>query len=139
MFDAELAGVAVIWLSKGVPAAARMSSRQASPKEEFMTTTDITDSRLSSSAGYETRPSNFARSMKETKNGFMTSEFYVTVAFVAGALIAAYADSSDDLGRKDGWMFASFGVAAYVVSRGLAKLATPHMRDNDDENSGSRR
>lgn len=57
----------------------------------------------------------------ETKLGFKTSEFYVMLLFVVGVLIATYADK-DTLTRADGFRFAAFAVAAYVVSRGLAKL-----------------
>lgn len=61
------------------------------------------------------------RTFTEAKGGFKTSEFYVMVAFVAAVLFATYLDA-DSLGREDGWRFAAFAVAAYIVSRGLAKL-----------------
>ncbi len=57
----------------------------------------------------------------EAKNGFKSSEFYVMLLFVAGVLIATYADQ-DSLTRSDGFRYAAIAVAAYVVSRGLAKL-----------------
>jgi hypothetical protein len=53
------------------------------------------------------------------KNGFMTSEFFVAVAFVAGVLVAAFTDS---LSRSDGWRYATFVAMAYIISRGLAKF-----------------
>jgi hypothetical protein len=60
----------------------------------------------------------------ETKSGFKTSEFYVMLLFVVGVLIAAYADGDDALTRDTGWLFATLAVTGYIVSRGLAKLAT---------------
>jgi hypothetical protein len=57
----------------------------------------------------------------EAKNGFKTSEFYVMLVFVAGVLLATYADK-DTLTHSDGFRYAAFAVAAYLISRGLAKL-----------------
>lgn len=61
------------------------------------------------------------RRFTEAKEGFKTSEMYVMLAFVAAVLIATYADN-DSLAHQDGWLYAGIAVAAYVVSRGLAKL-----------------
>jgi hypothetical protein len=72
------------------------------------------------------------RTFTETKNGLKTSEFYVMVVFVAGVLFATYAAGEDALGRDDGWLFASLGVVAYIVSRGLAKLATREPYEDRD-------
>ena len=47
----------------------------------------------------------------------------MTLLFVAGVLIATCADQ-DSLSRGDGWRCPAFAVAAYIVSRGLAKLGT---------------
>ena len=71
------------------------------------------------------------RTFTETKNGFKTSEFYVMVLFVAGVLLSTYADS-DSLARDQGWLIASFAVAAYIISRGLAKLATREPYDEQN-------
>jgi hypothetical protein len=72
---------------------------------------------------YRSRAESGRRSFTETKEGFKTTELYVMLAYVAGVLLATYADE-DSLARDDGWLFASFAVMAYIVSRGLAKLAT---------------
>jgi hypothetical protein len=69
------------------------------------------------------------QSFTEAKNGFKTSEFYVMVVFVVGVLFATYAED-DSLSRGDAWLFAAIVVAGYVVSRGLAKLATRQPREN---------
>ena len=71
------------------------------------------------------------RTFTETKNGFKTSEFYVMVLFVAGVLLSTYADA-DSLARDQGWLIAGIAVAAYVISRGLAKLATREPYDEHD-------
>jgi hypothetical protein len=73
------------------------------------------------------------RTFTETKLGFKTTEFWMTILFVAGVLIAAYAKNSDALSRDDGWKYASFAAAAYILSRGLAKLGTrePYSDDRD--------
>jgi len=65
----------------------------------------------------KTRVSRFT----ETKNGFKTSEMLVMLVFAVGVLIATYADD-DTLSHRDGWMFAAIVAAAYIISRGLAKL-----------------
>ena len=67
----------------------------------------------------------------ETKNGFKTSEFYVMVLFVAGVLLSSYADA-DSLAHDQGWLIAGIAVAAYIISRGLAKLATREPYDEQD-------
>ena len=52
------------------------------------------------------------------------------LVFVAGVLLATYADV-DSLARDDGWFFVGLAVAAYIVSRGLAKLGTREPYDDD--------
>jgi hypothetical protein len=85
----------------------------------FATTTDRTDDRRT------------VRSFTETKVGFKTSEFLMMLIFLVGVLIAAYASSADALSREDGWRFASFVAAAYIVSRGLAKLGAREPYDRE--------
>jgi uncharacterized MAPEG superfamily protein len=83
-------------------------------------------------AGHDGQTTGTRRTFTETKNGFKTSEFYVTVVFVAGVLIAAYATGEDALARDDGWLFASLAVVGYIVSRGLAKVATREPYEDRD-------
>lgn len=66
----------------------------------------------------------------EAKNGFKTSEMYVAVALMAAILIATYVNSDDTLGHSQGWLYASIVAAAYIISRGLAKLG---VREPDRE------
>jgi hypothetical protein len=72
------------------------------------------------------------RTFTETKLGTKTSEFALTVIFVIAVLLATYLDE-DSLARADGWRFAGFAVAAYAISRGLAKLGTrePYTDEGD--------
>ena len=60
---------------------------------------------------------------RETKPGIASTELYLTLAAVAGLLIATYV-ASDSLTRSDGWKYTAWVVIAYVISRGLAKLGS---------------
>ena len=53
--------------------------------------------------------------------------------FVAGVIVAAYASNEDAFSRAQGWQYASIVAAAYIVSRGLAKLGTrePYTEHSD--------
>ena len=81
---------------------------------------------------YRNRRQMVRRDFTESKSGFKTTEFLVTLAFVAGVLIATYADG-DSLSRDDGWFFAALAIVAYVISRGLAKLGVrePYIEERD--------
>ena len=85
-----------------------------------------------SDTGYRASRPRTTSTFTEAKQGFKTSEFYVTVVFVAGVLLATYADQ-DTLTHSDGFRYAAFAVAAYVISRGLSKLGVrePYTRDDD--------
>jgi hypothetical protein len=91
----------------------------------------VTSTRPNSTSNYEP-PRAMRRTFTETKAGVKTTEFYVMLIFVAGVLLATYADV-DSLARRDGWFFAALAVGAYILSRGLAKLGTrePYSEDRD--------
>ena len=80
--------------------------------------------------GYDGPTTGVRKTYTETKLGFKTSEFFVMFVFVAGVLLATYADQ-DSLARNNGWFIAGLAVAAYIVSRGLAKLGTREPYDED--------
>jgi len=63
------------------------------------------------------------RTFTEAKAGFKTSEFMLAIAAIVAILIAVYVGDAD-LDASDGWRYASWVAAAYIVSRGLAKLGT---------------
>jgi hypothetical protein len=67
----------------------------------------------------------------EAKNGFKTSEFYAMLALVVAILVATYADGNDSLGNQDGWLYASIVGAAYIISRGFAKLGVREPGEKD--------
>jgi hypothetical protein len=75
--------------------------------------------------------SHLRRTFTEAKNGFKTSEFYLAVVAIAGLIIAAFLDG-DSLSRDDGFRYASWVAAAYIISRGLAKLGTREPYTTDD-------
>jgi hypothetical protein len=101
-----------------------------------MTIQSISESRGDlSPSSYDSRPTQTRRTFTETRNGFKTSEFWVMLAFVVAVLLATYADE-DSLARDDGWLFAAFAVVAYIVSRGLAKLATREPYNEDARDGG---
>jgi hypothetical protein len=66
-------------------------------------------------------------SFTETKAGFKTTEFLLTIGAIVAILVAVYVRDAN-LDAADGWRYASWVAAAYIVSRGLAKLGTrePH-------------
>jgi hypothetical protein len=67
----------------------------------------------------------------ETKAGFKTTEFLLTLAAIVAILVAVYV-SDADLDATDGWRYASWVAAAYIVSRGLAKLGTREPYTDED-------
>lgn len=94
-----------------------------------MSTHTITETQPNGYPDGHDSPTSGTRAFSEAKNGFKTSEFYVMVVFVAGVLFATYADE-DSLSADDGWLFAAIAVVGYIVSRGLAKLATRQPRED---------
>jgi hypothetical protein len=78
-----------------------------------------------------TRDIDFGRTFTETKAGFKTTEFLFTIAAVVALIVATYVGDAD-LDATDGWRYASWVVAAYLISRGLAKLGTREPYAHDD-------
>jgi hypothetical protein len=95
-------------------------------------TPSVAPTRPNQTADYERPRTSVRRTFTESKAGVKTTEFYVMVIFVAGVLLATYADQ-DTLARRDGWFFAALAVGAYILSRGLAKLGSrePYTEDRD--------
>ena len=67
----------------------------------------------------------------ETKAGFKTTEFLLTLAAIVAILVAVYVGDAD-LDATDGWRYASWVAAACIVSRGLAKLGTREPYTDED-------
>ncbi len=62
------------------------------------------------------------RTPTETKPFFLTSEFMVLVVMTVALFIASAV--VDDLDSRLAWILGSGMVAAYILSRGIAKAAT---------------
>lgn len=58
--------------------------------------------------------------IRETKAGYRTSEFWLTIATVLGTLLAG-------LPEKYGALVTVGSIASYVLSRGIAKKGIPHI------------
>lgn len=71
------------------------------------------------------------RTFTETKAGTKTTEFMLTIAAVVALIVAVYVGDAD-LDASDGWRYASWVVAAYILSRGLAKLGTREPYTDED-------
>lgn len=74
------------------------------------------------------------RTYTETKAGFKTTEFMLAIAAIVALIVAVYVADAD-LDATDGWKYASWVAAAYIVSRGLAKLGTrePYAERYDED------
>lgn len=70
------------------------------------------------------------RTFTETKLGLKTSEFMFAIAMIVALVVAVYVGDAD-LDAADGWRYASWVAAAYIVSRGLAKLGTSEPTSDD--------
>ena len=69
----------------------------------------------------------------ETKWAPLTTEFWAMVGVIVATLIAAAVADNFDAPRA--WTIVGFIAAAYIVSRGLAKVATDHRDPEDDQRS----
>ena len=68
----------------------------------------------------------------ESRRGFTTTEFWLTIIGVAALVILAY--NSDLLGVRWGMGMATAVLLAYILSRGIAKAGSDEVvrRDTDD-------
>jgi hypothetical protein len=80
---------------------------------------------IDAGVGTDRRARDYGRrgAYTETKEGFKTTEFFLALAAIVAILIATYVADAD-LGANEGWRYMSWVAAAYIVSRGLAKLGT---------------
>lgn len=93
-----------------------------------------------------------ARLTTETKHAFKTAEFFMTLAIIAGILIASAFIGDDDSGgggsgggdvfnASRAWLLITGIGGAYVISRGLAKAGSrdPYWADLREELGDGRR
>src|SRR3954468_5740712 len=78
-----------------------------------------------------TRPGVYRRDGVETKPFYLTSEFLVTVAMTVSLFIASMV--VDDVDSRLAWILGVGLVAAYVISRGIAKAGTRSMSHDPRE------
>ena len=64
---------------------------------------------------------------RETKPFFLTSEFLLTAATIAGLLVAGYLHD-DTLNAWRTWLLVAVVASAYIVSRGIAKAGSSDRR-----------
>jgi hypothetical protein len=69
----------------------------------------------------------------ETKWAPLTTEFWAMVGVIVATLIAAAVADNFDAPRA--WTIVGFIAAAYIVSRGLAKVGTDHHDPEDNQRS----
>lgn len=71
--------------------------------------------------------SNLRRYTTETKEAFKTTEFWLTIATIAGILISAAAikggdtSGTDEFIARHAWLYVAIVTAAYAIGRGLSK------------------
>ena len=88
------------------------------------------------------RPRGAMAGMTEARPGIITSEFWLTLAMTALVIIAGYV--SDTFDNDLAWGLGAGIVAAYVLSRGIAKAGSREgpffaYMEEDGGDGGSRR
>ena len=68
------------------------------------------------------RRGNFVAGETEARPGIMTTEFWLTIVSAMTVVIAAYI--SDSFETDLGWALFAGIIAAYLISRGLAKVGS---------------
>jgi len=64
----------------------------------------------------------FVAGSTEARPGIMTTEFWLCLAMAAAVIVAGYV--SDALGVETAWALGAGVIAAYALSRGLAKCGS---------------
>ena len=86
-----------------------------------------------------------ARRITETKASIKTSEFWLTLAVIAGVLISAAAikggdtSGTDEFIARQAWLYVAIVAGAYAIGRGLAKSGSgePYTVDHDGRDRGN--
>jgi hypothetical protein len=72
----------------------------------------------------------------ETKASIKTSELWLSLAAIAGILIAAATtDGAEGFGANQAWLYVAIVVSAYAISRGLSKSGSyePYAVERDGD------
>jgi hypothetical protein len=96
-------------------------------------------------SGATTRSSGISRLATETKASVKTSEFWLTIAVIAGILIAAASVKggdtvgTDEFISRQAWLYVAIVTAAYSIGRGLAKSGSrePYFAERDGDDLGN--
>lgn len=117
-------------------AEARTANRSAAQLDTQMTPNRTYDPR-SGAVPMESDVREIRPAGNETKLSFLTTEFWVYLAAVAGVLIASYlvganANHPDYFRADKAWWFISLLTIGYLGSRGLAKAGSPTRSKNRD-------
>jgi len=79
----------------------------------------------------------FVAGSTEARPGIMTTEFWLSIAMATAVIVAGY--FSDALNVDTAWALGAGVIAAYAVSRGLAKAGSregPFIISSNDRDSG---
>ena len=82
----------------------------------------------------ENRRRNFVAGSTEARPGIMTTEFWLSIAMATAVIVAGY--FSDALNVDTAWALGAGIIAAYAVSRGLAKAGSregPFIVSSDND------
>jgi hypothetical protein len=90
----------------------------------------------STDRGHTSSIDNVRRFTTETKESVKTSELWLSIAAIVGILIAAAStDGAEGFGANQAWLYVAIVVAAYAISRGLAKSGSyePYAVERDGD------
>ena len=73
-------------------------------------------------------PATTAHHPRETKPFYLTSEFLLAAATIAGLLIFGSLHDDDSLNNWRTWLLVAVVASAYIVSRGIAKAGSSDRR-----------
>ena len=78
----------------------------------------------------------FVTGTTEARPGIMTTEFWLSLAMAIAVIVAGYV--SDAFSVDTGWALGAGLIAAYALSRGLAKAGTKYAGGEDPLNRDNR-
>ena len=89
------------------------------------------------------RTPSLIRRATETKASFKTSEFWLTIAVIAGILVSAAVikggdtEGTDEFIARHAWLYVAIVTGAYAIGRGLAKGGSrePYSLDHDGDDA----
>ena len=81
------------------------------------------------------RDSGIRRLTTETKQAFKTTEFWLTIAVIAGILISAsMTDGAEGFGANQAWLYVAIVAGLYAVGRGAAKSGSSDPYTSEADN-----